>query len=125
MTPDELKSISKGNFIVMKTGAHPMKTKLKLFLDWSITFEGEFKVTEKANRKVVYADKTTLEHNILQSEYVVKGFDIPPAEETPTKTEKTGGQNHTPVKERRKSKNIFENKGNVNFEDKEMRGQKR
>ena len=30
MTPDELKSLPKGNFIVSKTGTHPMKTKLKL-----------------------------------------------------------------------------------------------
>lgn len=39
MTPDELKSIPKGNFVVMKTGARPMRTKLRLFLDWGITFE--------------------------------------------------------------------------------------
>lgn len=32
MTADELKSMPKGQFIVMKTGAHPMKVKLKLFL---------------------------------------------------------------------------------------------
>lgn len=39
MTPDELKSLPKGNFIVSKTGIHPMRTKLKLFLKWGITFE--------------------------------------------------------------------------------------
>ena len=33
MTPDELKSIPKGSFVVMKTGTHPMQTKLRLFLD--------------------------------------------------------------------------------------------
>ena len=33
MTPDELKSIPKGSFVVMKTGTHPMRTKLRLFLD--------------------------------------------------------------------------------------------
>ena len=31
MTPDELKSLPKGNFIVMKTGCYPMRVKLKLF----------------------------------------------------------------------------------------------
>ncbi len=36
MTPDELKSIPKGNFVVMKTGKHPMKTRLRLFLDWHL-----------------------------------------------------------------------------------------
>ena len=38
MTPDELKSIPKGHFIVMKTGTHPMRTRLRLFLEWGITF---------------------------------------------------------------------------------------
>lgn len=33
MTPDELKSMPKGSFIVAKTGVHPMKVKLRLFLD--------------------------------------------------------------------------------------------
>ncbi len=31
MTPDELKSLPKGTFVVMKTGFYPMKVKLKLF----------------------------------------------------------------------------------------------
>ena len=31
MTPDELKALPKGSFIVTKTGTHPMKTKLELF----------------------------------------------------------------------------------------------
>ena len=39
MSPDELKSIPKGHFIVMKTGTHPMQTRLPLFLDWGITFD--------------------------------------------------------------------------------------
>ena len=39
MTADELRSIPKGSFIVMKTGCHPMQTRLRLFLDWGITFE--------------------------------------------------------------------------------------
>lgn len=32
MTPDELKSLPKDTFVVMKTGFYPMKVKLKLFL---------------------------------------------------------------------------------------------
>ena len=31
MTPDELKSMKKGRFIVLKTGAHPFVSRLKLF----------------------------------------------------------------------------------------------
>lgn len=37
MTPDELKSMPKGQFVVMKTGFYPMKVKLKLFLNGEST----------------------------------------------------------------------------------------
>ena len=58
MTPDELKSIPKGEFVVMKTGTHPMRTKLRLFLDWGITFDSEgYRMPEQAARKVAYASK--------------------------------------------------------------------
>ena len=39
MTPDELKTMPKGTFIVMKTGFYPMKVRLKLFFEWGITFD--------------------------------------------------------------------------------------
>ena len=64
MTPDELKSLPKGNFIVTKTGCHPMKTKLKLFIRWGITFEGSYEIEEKSARKVNYADKEKIEKEI-------------------------------------------------------------
>lgn len=66
MTADELKSLTKGNFVVMKTGAHPMQTKLKLFLDWGITFDKPYKTEEKSHRKVYYANKEELEENIVR-----------------------------------------------------------
>ena len=66
MTPDELKSLPKGNFIVSKTGTHPMKTKLKLFLKWGITFEEPLEMPEKAARKVAYADKQEIEEEIVR-----------------------------------------------------------
>ncbi len=75
MTADELKSIPKGNFIVMKTGTNPMKSKLKLFLDWGITFEKSYQSEENAHRKVYYADKKTLEENI-QNTFVPKGKQV-------------------------------------------------
>jgi type IV secretion system protein VirD4 len=37
LTADELKSLPNGNFVIMKTGVHPMKTVLRLFLDWGIS----------------------------------------------------------------------------------------
>ena len=67
LTPDELKSIPKGIFIVMKTGTHPMRTRLRLFLDWGITFGAPYTVPERANREVAYANRVDLEHNLPQS----------------------------------------------------------
>jgi type IV secretion system protein VirD4 len=39
LSPDELKSMKKGSFIVLKTGAHPFISKLKLFFEWGISFD--------------------------------------------------------------------------------------
>jgi type IV secretion system protein VirD4 len=66
MTADELKSLPKGNFIVSKTGTHPMRTKLKLFLKWGITFEEPYEIEEKSARKVAYADKQEIEEEIIR-----------------------------------------------------------
>ena len=77
MTADELKSIPKGQFIVMKTGTHPMRTRLRLFLEWGITFGEPYVLPEKAARTVAYASKQELERAIL------KRHPPPPEEETP------------------------------------------
>lgn len=59
LTPDELKSLPKGDFIVMKTGVHPMRVRLKLFFKWGIEFDDEhpYTVPDQGNREVMYADK--------------------------------------------------------------------
>ena len=67
LTPEELKSIPKGNFIVQKTGQHPMRTRLRLFLEWGITFEKPYIVPERADRAVDYANREDLERNLPQS----------------------------------------------------------
>ena len=67
MTPDELKSIPKGHFIVMKTGAHPMQTRLRLFLEWGITFGEPYQVPQQAARKVYYASKEDLTDAIYRA----------------------------------------------------------
>ena len=66
MTPDELKSIPKGEFVVMKTGSHPMRTRLRLFMDWGITFGEAYQVPEHGQRKVYYAGREELENAIIQ-----------------------------------------------------------
>ena len=67
MTPDELKSLPKGTFVVMKTGFYPMKVKLKLFFKWGIKFEEKYEVRENGNREVHYANRTELFNNIIQT----------------------------------------------------------
>ena len=67
LTADELKAIPKGNFIVQKTGQHPMRTRLRLFLEWGITFEDPYIVPERADRAVAYANREDLEHNLPKS----------------------------------------------------------
>ena len=67
MTADELKSMKKGNFIVMKTGTHPFVSKLKLFFKWGIEFDTEkYTVPDKGARKVSYTNKEIIENNMLK-----------------------------------------------------------
>ena len=66
MTADELKSMKKGSFIVMKTGVHPFISKLKLFFKWGISFEEPYVVKRNGERIVQYADKSSIEAEILK-----------------------------------------------------------
>lgn len=101
LTPDELKSLPKGDFIVMKTGAHPMRVHLKLFFKWGIEFDEDnpYAVPDQGNREVKYADKKEIQDGILEK--------YPPEwkEETPAPSDADGGgqaqqdsQKHEPQK---------------------------
>ena len=81
MTPDELKNMPKGQFVVMKTGFYPMKVNLKLFFKWGIEFEEEYEVSEHGNRKVVYAEKKEIMEGI-QNKYQhnwMEEYELPPS----------------------------------------------
>ena len=67
LSPDELKSLPKGEFVVMKTGTHPMRTKLPLYFKWGIKFEEPYQTPERAQREVYYAGKEELLMNIKKS----------------------------------------------------------
>lgn len=69
LSPDELKNLPKGDFIVMKTGTHPMRTKLQLYFKWGIKFEEPYQVPERAQREVYYAGKEELLMNIKKNLY--------------------------------------------------------
>ena len=64
LSPDELKNLPKGEFVVMKTGTHPMRTKLQLYFKWGIKFEEPYQTPERAQREVYYAGKEELLMNI-------------------------------------------------------------
>ena len=66
MTPDELKSMLKGHFIVTKTGVYPMRTQLKLFLEWGIVFGKPYEIAEQSARRVEYANRFILEEEIIR-----------------------------------------------------------
>ena len=98
MTPDELKSMPKGQFIVMKTGTHPMISPLKLYFKWGIKFEEPYMLADKGARKVTYMNKEKLmreaEMKYPQKKKILPvEFDIEYDEELPKskKPLKTGG----------------------------------
>nr|WP_024345915.1 type IV secretory system conjugative DNA transfer family protein [[Clostridium] methoxybenzovorans] len=93
MTPDELKSMPKGRFIVTKTGTSPMRTRLKLFLEWGITFGKVFEVAEQSARKVEYADRRKVEEEIIRRNTAFE----PESEEAEYTSPPSGGMVHTPA----------------------------
>ena len=81
ITPDELKVMPKGSFIVAKTGIHPMQVQLRLFLDWGIRFEKPYEVPEKVQRPVAYATKQELELAIQSRQIKPQKQDAPDEQE--------------------------------------------
>ena len=77
LTPDELKSLPKGQFVVMKTGVHPMRVKLKLFFKWGIEFDEDnpYAVPDHGGREVQYAEKKEIMDGIIRKyhpDWIVK-----------------------------------------------------
>lgn len=66
MSPDELKVLPKGHFILAKTGCCPMRTQLPLFLNWGIRFGESYEVPEQSARAVSYVDRFELEREIVR-----------------------------------------------------------
>lgn len=90
MTADELKSMKKGSFIVMKTGAHPFVSQLKLFMKWGISFSSKaYTVEDRGARRVQYISRERLIHAITDQ--------FPQERRTPSKprTAASGGPTMT------------------------------
>ena len=98
MTVDELKSMPKGQFIVMKTGTHPMISPLKLYFKWGISFEEPFLLPDKGARTVAYMSRDELFRAVerkypqKKKESPVENYEFPDVQETKpkVKTKKVG-----------------------------------
>lgn len=92
MTADELKAMPKGEFVIMKTGTHPTRTRLRLFLDWGITFGNPCVMEEKAMRPVVYAEKNELEEELLRRYFSAGYMDYEDDDDEPPPAKQGGAQ---------------------------------
>ena len=64
ITPDELRALPRGRFIVTKTGAYPMQTTMRLFSEWGIRLDESWQLPQSEPRAVAYADRVELERAI-------------------------------------------------------------
>ena len=99
MTVDELKAMPKGQFVVMKTGTHPMISPLKLYFKWGIWFEEPYLLPDRGARAVSYMEREALfravERKYPQKREEVPEMDFPDFDEPPEPGKrfsvKTGG----------------------------------
>ena len=99
LTSDELKSLPKGEFVVMKTGVHPMRVKLKLFFKWGIKFDEKnpYTVPDNGSRTVEYAEKKEISDGIMKKYHP----NLPPKEEEKKPTGKKDTEKKSPKEQPR------------------------
>lgn len=88
MTVDELKSMPKGQFIVMKTGTHPMISRLKLYFRWGIKFAEPYQIEDRGARAVSYMERDELIREV-ELKYPQKNPLTEPEEEYDEKSPKS------------------------------------
>lgn len=77
MTVDELKSMPKGQFIVMKTGTHPMISPLKLYFKWGINFAEPFILDDRGARGVAFMEREALFRAVSEKYPQKKNMPLP------------------------------------------------
>jgi len=65
MSADQLKTMPKNQWVLMKTRSYPLLTTLKRFNEWGIQLDSPFQLKENAERRVRYANKDKLRAAIL------------------------------------------------------------
>ena len=89
----------------------PMRTRLRLFLDWGITFGDPYQTPEHGQRKVYYAGRQELEEAIKQRFWIgpVQTEDSHPAQQGPSEKRSRGlSQESKPMATRVKKPNSGE-----------------
>ena len=56
MTPNELREMPKGEFVLLKTFCRSTKTHMPLFTEWGITLEEKYSMPERPIREIKYMD---------------------------------------------------------------------
>ena len=65
MTADDLKTLPKNQWVLMKTHIHPLITTLKRYNEWGIKLDSPFQMPENATRNVQYASEGELFSAVL------------------------------------------------------------
>ena len=70
MSPEQIKNMKKGEWILTRTGMNPVKMKLPQLERWNIRIDKEhpYRIESKASRVVEYADRSSL-MNAIRREY--------------------------------------------------------
>ena len=125
MTPDELKSMPKGQFVVMKTGFYPMKVRLKLFFEWGIEFDKDnpYTIADQGNRQVVYAKKRDIMDAIVKK-YRPELIEptAPPEDSTKGGQSENMSENNEAKGESKKNQNKPQSKPNQEKKEKNKSG---
>ena len=73
MTADEIRTMPKGTFIIMRTGKHPIMANFDLFLDWGIPpYVNDSDPKINSGGEVHYASREEIEANIMNSKSIEK-----------------------------------------------------
>ena len=73
-----------------------MRTRLKLFLEWGITFGKPYEIAEQSARKVEYANRHSLEEEIIRRN---AACEADPEERSEPDSSASVGIQHTPALE--------------------------
>lgn len=66
MTADELRRMPSGQFVVLKRGSYPMKSKFQLFTKWGVKFEENYDISKRTAEEIQYINIRELERAISE-----------------------------------------------------------